>query len=186
MNAPEVTCGRHERAAEEKVIGWLYADSPCGRVARLLSRTESANDQQSEVWLGQMLHKNKIDIGVILLSIVVAAIFLARYQIYPSTASTDADAWGYFFYAFRFRFYAFLYDYGSLRTYGYPAFLFPLTYISGFNHLRLSLIAGASQYILYLAATLWLSSLLQCYGKTAARAVLVGLLLNPFLLAACY
>ena len=119
---------------------------------------------------------------IVIGSLAVAAAFQAYHYIYPSTVGR-ADAWAYQFYAFRFREYGLLYDFGTIRTYGYPLFLYPLTFISGFYNDRLSLVAGAVQYGLFLAATLWLVSLLTGLSRRLAVAALIGLLLNPLVIS---
>ncbi|WP_457094729.1 hypothetical protein [Microvirga sp. P5_D2] len=116
------------------------------------------------------------------LSLVVAGLFIARYQYYPSVTGR-ADAWAYQFYAFRFREYGILHDFGTVRTYGYPLFLYPLTYISGYDNNRLSLVAGIVQFSLFFLTTLWLSRLTANISRRLSFAVLVGLLLNPLVIS---
>jgi hypothetical protein len=111
----------------------------------------------------------------------MACAFLWRYQIYSSSIA-NADAWGYQFYAFRFRIHGLFHDFGTIRTYAYPLFLYPLTYISGFDFQKLSLAAGATQYGLFIASSLWLYSLLNKVRPILAQGSLIGLLLNPYLL----
>jgi hypothetical protein len=116
------------------------------------------------------------------LAVLTAVALLARYQIYPSVVR-GADAWGYQFYAFRFRQYGIFHDFGTIRTYGYPLFLYVLTYVSGFDGNRLSLVAGTVQFGLFLAATVWLASQVSHISRRLGLAILIGLLLNPLLVS---
>lgn len=94
-------------------------------------------------------------------------------------ASTGADAWYYAYYAFRFRMHGLMHDFGSIRTYGYPLFLTPLTYLSGYSHTRLVTVAGVVQAVLYMSAALFLSARLRIFGERWAVAGLIGILLSP-------
>lgn len=118
----------------------------------------------------------------LIISFMIAGLFIARYQIYPSVTGR-ADAWAYQFYAFRFREYGILHDFGTVRTYGYPFFLYPLTYISGYDNNRLSLVAGIVQFGLFFLTTLWLVHLTANISRVLSFAVLVGLLLNPLVIS---
>jgi hypothetical protein len=82
--------------------------------------------------------------------------------------------------AFNFRESGILSDFGSIRTYGYPLFLYLLSFLTGINHDRLAVAAGATQYLLFFASAVWLSRLVAPYGRSFALAVRIGLLLNPF------
>jgi hypothetical protein len=85
----------------------------------------------------------------LVLAVLLAGAFLARYQFYTSIG-IGGDAWTYQFYAFRFREYGPFHDFGTVRTYVYPLFLYVLTYISGYDPNRLALVAGVVQYSLFL------------------------------------
>lgn len=113
------------------------------------------------------------------LSALAAALLILRYAAYPSAA----DSWSYLFYAFRFRMHGPLHDFGTIRTYGYPLLLLPLTWLAGYEHARLSAIAGGVQYALYAVACLWLSAGLRAVSPRWALAALGGLLLGPLGLA---
>lgn len=119
--------------------------------------------------------------AVLALSAALAALFLWRFQLRSSVA-LGADAWSYAFFAFRFREYGLLHDYGSIRTYGYPLFLYVVSFASGFSEQRLALFAGAAQYGLLVVVTLALARQLRAVSGTLALAVLVGVLLNPLAL----
>jgi hypothetical protein len=133
---------------------------------------------------------------VILISLfsgTIAAACLTRLWFFP-TVSAGGDAWAYVTYALGFREHGFLSELGSVRTYGYPAFLYLVSFLappsgrcnSGGALVDLGclwLYAGVVQYVLFVAATLWLAKLLSEHSPRFARAVLVGLLLNPFLLS---
>jgi hypothetical protein len=102
-----------------------------------------------------------------------------RHHAYPSAG----DSWWYVFYAFRFRINGLLYDFGTIRTYGYPLFLTPLTYISGFSQERLFITASAVQSALYGAAALWVSVKMRLIGGCWSLATLLTVLFNPVALA---
>lgn len=90
---------------------------------------------------------------------------------------------GYQFYAFHFREYGVFHDFGTIRTYGYPLFLYVLTYVSGYDGSRLSLIAGVVQFSLFLTATLWLASQVSRINRRLGLAIMIGLLLNSLLIS---
>jgi hypothetical protein len=115
---------------------------------------------------------------VAIASTVLAASFLWWYQTHSSVA-LGADAWAYEFFAFRFREYGLLHDFGSIRTYGYPLFLYFVSFLTGFHEERLSLASGMLQFALLLVAALWLAREMRCYGSSAATAVLAGACLHP-------
>jgi hypothetical protein len=83
----------------------------------------------------------------------------------------------------RFRINGLLYDFGTMRTYGYPLFLTPLTYISGFSQERLFITASAVQSALYGAAALWVSVKMRLIGGCWSLATLLTVLFNPVALA---
>ncbi|MCR0980488.1 hypothetical protein [Roseomonas populi] len=113
------------------------------------------------------------------LSVLAAAALVFRYGHYPSAA----DSWSYGFYAFRFRMHGPLHDFGTVRTYGYPLLLLPLTFLSGYEPARLAAIAGSVQYALYVAACLWLAAGLRRTSPRWALATALALLLGPLGLA---
>ena len=122
---------------------------------------------------------------VILISLfsgTIAAACLTRLWFFP-TVSAGGDAWAYVKYALGFREHGFLSELGSVRTYGYPAFLYLVSFLAPPSGRGLWLYAGVVQYVLFVAATLWLAKLLSEHSPRFALAVLVGLLLNPFLLS---
>ena len=118
----------------------------------------------------------------IVLSILIAALCLGRLILYPS-ADAGGDALYYQRYAFAFRDNGFISDFGSIRTYGYPTFLYLLSFIVGRSHQNLSIAAGLSQYALFLVFTLILSAKIGRISERWAWAVRLGLLLNPLLLS---
>jgi hypothetical protein len=109
-----------------------------------------------------------------LFALSIAALIL-RHDVYPSAG----DSWYYMFYAFRFRIQGVLHDFGTTRTYGYPLFLTPLAYLSGYSHARLQVIASVTQSALYCASVLWLAARLRPVGSGWSLAVMAALLLNP-------
>lgn len=72
---------------------------------------------------------------------------------------------------------------GSVRTYAYPMFLYLISFVTGIDPVQLSLGAATVQYILFLGSTIWLVTLIQREIPCLAYAILIGVLLNPFLLA---
>lgn len=112
---------------------------------------------------------------LLLLSFLLIAACIARVVHYPS----EGDARIFRLYAFAFREQGFLSDFGSIRTYGYAAFLYVLTFLSGRDHDALAVVAGAAQYALLAASTIWLGARLAVWNRRLAWSVLVGLLLNP-------
>src|SRR5262245_42877626 len=98
------------------------------------------------------------------LSIAMAAWFLVYYWYFPSILD-GADACAYSYYAFRFRRFGPLSDYGGVRTYGYPLFLYAASFLSGFNPQRLALLAGAVQYAAFFAAALWAARQVRAYSE---------------------
>src|SRR5262245_14628937 len=117
-----------------------------------------------------------------LLSGAIAAACLTRLWLFP-TVSAGGDAQVYIMYALGFREHGFLSELGSFRTYGYPAFLYLVSFFAPPGGRGLWLYAGLVQYGLFVAATLWLTKLIREDSPRFALAVLVGLLLNPFLIS---
>ncbi|MBP2294379.1 hypothetical protein [Azospirillum rugosum] len=76
-----------------------------------------------------------------------------------------------------------MHDFGTIRTYGYPLFLYALSFLSGWSFDRLAAVAGGVQWILYAGATLWLGAALRRVGEAAALGAVSGLLLLPLGLA---
>lgn len=116
---------------------------------------------------------------IVAASAIIAVVFLYRYVQYPSVA----DSWVYRFLAFRFRMNGLMYDFGTIRTYGYPLFLYFMSLISGWSFERLAIVAGVVQWILYAGAALWLGAALRRIRETVALGVVSGLLLLPLGLA---
>ncbi|UZF94456.1 hypothetical protein [Bosea sp. NBC_00550] len=119
---------------------------------------------------------------IVTASLALAAAFLTHHQIYSSISNT-ADSSAYQFYAVRFREHGPFYDFGTIRTYGYPLFLYLLTFVSGYDHGALALVSGIAQYAIFLAAVLWLACLVSAFSFRLALAVLAGLLLNPLVIS---
>jgi hypothetical protein len=94
-----------------------------------------------------------------------------------------ADAFVYQVYAFRAHEIGLFQDLGTLRTYGYPLFLYALTPLTGLDHLHLSLAAGVAQYLLFAGGTMGLWSCVPAHNTRLRTAILLGLLLNPWLIA---
>lgn len=117
-----------------------------------------------------------------LASALLACSFAVYYQYNPSIIP-GADAWGYVFHAFRFRTNTPLFDFGGVRTFGYPFFLYLLTFVSGLNPSRLALTVSVVQYGMFLASTGWLVHELMMRDKRLATAVFIGLALNPVILS---
>jgi len=103
-----------------------------------------------------------------------------RLALYPSFG---ADAWAYRNYALGFRKDGFLHELGSIRTYGYPAFLYLLSFLVPSDGRGLWLCAGLVQYSIFLVASLWLANLVWRFDRKLGCAMLLGLLLNPFLIS---
>jgi hypothetical protein len=122
------------------------------------------------------------EISICLLSIAIAAACLVRLGAFPSV-SAGGDAWGYVTYALRFREHGFLSELGSVRTYAYPAFLYLVSFLALPGGRGLWLCAGLLQYGLFVVVTLWLAKLVGRQNERLSLAVLIGLLLNPFLIS---
>jgi len=101
---------------------------------------------------------------------------------HPSFAqSTDTGA--FVAYALKFRAEGFLADFGNIRPYGYPLFLslFAVPFETDPQVLLLS--AGIVQATLYGCAAWWLAALVRRDSPTLSYSILVGLLLNPYLVS---
>ena len=116
------------------------------------------------------------------LSLGLAVACITRLILYPSVGA-EGDALYYQRYAFAFRDGGFLTDFGSIRTYGYPAFLSLLSFISGRSHQALAITAGVVQYTLFLIFTLYLAARVDTISVRLAWAVRIGLLINPLVVA---
>jgi hypothetical protein len=99
-------------------------------------------------------------------------------QAFPSVFL--GDAWAYHTYALKFRENGFLSDFGSIRPYGYPAFLYLVSFLGLRN---IPLYAGLFQYSMFLTFTLWLARQVRVRNRNLSSAILVGLLLNPFIIS---
>ena len=115
-------------------------------------------------------------------SCLIVFLLLVHAWIYPSIVD-PSDAGVYQNYAFSFRTIGLLHPFGTFRTYGYPLFLYLLSFISGTDPHRLALITGVVQYGIFFSGTMWLGRLVRGYDPLLGRAVVVGLLLNPFTLS---
>jgi hypothetical protein len=113
---------------------------------------------------------------------VLCALLLWHIHRYPSIVpSTDASA--YLTYALRFRADGLLSDFGNIRTYGYPLFVYGVSFVFGREPTLLALSCGAIQAALYGAAVYWLSFIAAERDVLLSRAIRLGLLLNPFLVS---
>src|ERR1700758_4229725 len=119
---------------------------------------------------------------VILLYLFLSAAILYRLQIFPSVVP-NADALGYIQKGLIFRKSGLLTDFGTLRTYGYPAIVYLYSFVGGVDPLSIALVAGIVQLIIYGAAVLWLSSRISANNSAFGPAILVGLLLNPIVVS---
>lgn len=119
---------------------------------------------------------------LVTMALLLGAAFTIYYQLNPSIVP-NADAWGYVFHAFRFRLNAPLYDFGGVRTYGYPLFLYVITFVSGLDPSRLALAVAIVQYGLFLSAILWLVRGLHDIDRRLAISVFIGLALNPVIVS---
>jgi hypothetical protein len=121
----------------------------------------------------------KIDVVLCGISIVLVAACLMWLQRFPSVAL--GDAWAYHAYALQFRERGFLSEIGSIRTYGYPTFLYMLSFMS--DSIKIPLFAGLVQYLLYAIVSLWLARRIRRENVALSYAVLAGLLVNPYLIS---
>jgi hypothetical protein len=92
------------------------------------------------------------------------------------------DSWAYAKYAARFRDFGFLHDFGSIRTYGYPAFIYLVSFIPGALQ-NISLAVGMTQYALLASGALALSAQVWPTSHKIAIAIYAGLMLNLFVLS---
>jgi hypothetical protein len=104
-----------------------------------------------------------------------------RLSYYPSQVER-ADAWGYINHALELRNGGLLGKLSSWRTYGYVWFLYFCSLAFGTDRSTLALCAGLIQAGIYAASVLWLS-LSASRARPWRMAILVGLLLNPILVA---
>src|SRR5262245_61280319 len=121
---------------------------------------------------------NIIDLAVCIASLLLAGACLGWLQAFPSVFL--GDAWAYHTYALKFRENGFLSDFGSIRPYGYPAFLYLVSFL-GLRHIPLY--AGLTQYFMFLGFSLWLARQVRLRNRNLSFAILVGLLLNPFIIS---
>ena len=117
----------------------------------------------------------------VLLSVTLAAALTVHMAHYPS----GGDAQGYRNYArFYFRAVGPLSDFGTVRTYGYPFYLYLVSFLTGVDSdMKLIVGAAVTQYLLFSIATLWLIREVKRYGGKLAFALAFGLLSNPLVLA---
>lgn len=117
----------------------------------------------------------------VLLSLALALALIVHMAQYPS----GGDALGYRNYArLYFRPFGPLSDFGTVRTYGYPFYLYLVSFLTGADSdLKLIVGAATSQYLLFSISTLWLIREVKRYGKKFAYALALGLLTNPLVLA---
>lgn len=118
---------------------------------------------------------------VTIVSLAMAGFCLQYFSHYPSVGFAG-DSWAYENYARRFREFGFLYDFGSIRTYGYPAFIYLVSFIPG-AHQNISLTVGIVQYLLFAGGTLALSMQVWSTSHRVAIAIYAGLMLNVFVLS---
>lgn len=117
----------------------------------------------------------------ILLSLALATALTIHMAQYPS----GGDAQGYRNYArLYFRAVGPLSDFGTVRTYGYPFYLYLVSFLTGVDSdIKLIVGAAVTQYLLFSTVTLWLIWEVKRYGDRLASAVAFGLLTNPLVLA---
>jgi hypothetical protein len=124
---------------------------------------------------------------VLLAYVLACSAWLLWHYLDPALAP-KGDQRGYIWFAVVFREHGFLSPaLGTVRTYAYPAFLYLITYLPGvvidqaYSFFRtIALWSGALQVAIYGAVVVWLSRLVR--SPVLARAVLLGLLFNPFAL----
>jgi hypothetical protein len=115
-------------------------------------------------------------IAVVFTYLVMCLAFIIR----ANSLSSYADAQNYVDIAINFREKGFLSNFDNVKTYGYPAILYAVSYISGLNHSHIKLFSGIAQCALYLGAAVWLAYEVRRSSHTLSYAVLTGLLINIF------
>jgi len=114
--------------------------------------------------------------------LILSASVLYRYQVLPSVVP-NADAFGYIEHALAFREFGLLSYFGTVRTYGYPLLVYLYSLIAGFEPLTIALVAGAIQLAMYGLTVLWLASRISTKSASFAHATMIGLMLNPIVVA---
>src|SRR5262245_2744539 len=110
----------------------------------------------------------------------VAALW--RYQTFPSFVP-GTDAWNYIEYGRLWRSHGLLSELGTVRTYGYPLFIYLISFVTGLNRPAIALAAGAAQVALYGAVVYaFANQVARAGGPTLATALAAGLLFNPMLI----
>ena len=159
-------------ASEKPTESPRYSSDKLGYAPYICSRVQEHNKASAGKNFSRL---------IVALSVALASACLLSLSFLPSS-KIGGDAWAYAAYAQGFREHGFLSDIGNVRTYGYPTFLYLLTYLTPSSQ-SVWLLAGIVQYGLLLVATIWLSTLVRKYDPSFANAVLVGLLLNPFIIS---
>jgi hypothetical protein len=143
----------------------------------LLNQTDAATSDNSMRRMGVSLETLPFVIYA-----GMGALFLLYFQQHASiVSSTDSEA--YVQYALRLRADGFGADIGNIRTYGYPALLWALSFFSGANPFRLVLLAGSLQLVLYGLAVRGLARSLRNNLGFSSGIVSCGLLLNPYIVS---
>jgi hypothetical protein len=107
---------------------------------------------------------------------------LWRYQMFPSFAP-GTDAWNYIEYGQIWRLHGFFSELGNIRTYGYPLFIYLISFLTGLDRPAIALVAGATQLVLYGALVcVFANQISRAGGTVLAAAIAAGLLLNPMLI----
>ena len=107
---------------------------------------------------------------------------LWRYQKFPSFAP-GTDAWNYIEYGQIWRLHGFFAELGNVRTYGYPLFIYLISFLTGLDRPAIALVAGATQLALYGALVcVFANQISRAGGPVLAAAIAAGLLLNPMLI----
>lgn len=112
-------------------------------------------------------------VALILFGVAFTALYLKARQ-----TPAFADAGGYVSIAVNFLTNGFNSPYGDVRTYGYPAFLQLVGWVSKGGYHGIVAIAPVVQAALYLASAIWLCVEIGRRNQGLANAVFIGLLLN--------
>ncbi len=115
-------------------------------------------------------------------SLILFSAFLVHFYFYPSIVDR-ADAWAYQQYGISFREHGLLSNFGTFRTYGYPFFIYLLTYPFGINPHGLALATSVVQYLVFFVGTKALGRAVHQTDPLLGAAVTIGLLLNPFVIS---
>ncbi len=117
-----------------------------------------------------------------LLYLLLAVVLLYRFQLYPS-AILNTDALAYVGMGREIRQTGVLNPPGLSRTYGYPLLVAFYSVIGGNETLSIALVAGIFQSSLYGFFVFWLAAIIWPDNPKLANATIIGLLLNPIVVA---